>query len=305
MDIIFNSENINIDNHTHCSTGSYDNSHYPENIYESPKAPIIYNDNQEEEFYLPFASDDGHYSYPSEYTDTRHNTNTHYDSYGFPQANPIAEYKPTTSFESPFLSQTNPQSIVHVDSYGSPRAPVLHKDNIGYLHSYPNALHEISVTDDFTHNDIIFVNSDDGHTNNQQYDIYGYPQANIISDLPDIISGTSGPTSEGFTHKETDLDNSPEFPLVIDNANFLDENVIGMTTNSIASNGIVQAENSELDQSNIPQKPSVGFPDQENPEKYLNNDQETLDKVINTPVFYNDTQQFKKNISPQPVYLFQ
>jgi hypothetical protein len=156
MDIIFNSEHINIDNHTHCTTGSYDNSHYPENSYESPQAPIIYNDNQEEEFYLPFASDDAHNSYPSEYTDTSHNTITHYDSYGFSQANPIAEYKPTTSFESSFVSQSNPPSTVPVDSYGSPRAPVLYGDNIGYPNSYPNsypnALHDISVTPDFTHN---------------------------------------------------------------------------------------------------------------------------------------------------------
>ena len=55
MDIIFYSAHINIDNHTHCIKGSYDNNHYPENRYESPQAPIIYNDNQEEEFYLPFA----------------------------------------------------------------------------------------------------------------------------------------------------------------------------------------------------------------------------------------------------------
>ena len=81
--------------------------------------------------------------------------------------------------------------------------------------------------------------------------------------------------------------------------------LLTLTIHIIESNGKVPSENSEADQSNVPQKPSVGFPDQDNPEKYFNNDQETLDKVVNTPVFYNDTQQFKENSSPQPVYLFQ
>ena len=43
---------------------------------------------------------------------------------------------------------------------------------------------------------------------------------------------------------------------------------------------------------NIPQQPSADFPDQTNPEKYLNNDQETLEKVVNTPLFYNDPQAY-------------
>ena len=226
MDIIFYSAHMNIDNHTHCITGSYDNNHYPENSYESTQAPIIYNDNQEEEFYLPFASDDADNSYPNEYTDMRHNTITHYDTYGFPQASPIAEYKPTTSFESSYVSQSNPQSTVSVDSYGSPRAPVLNTDNIGHPSSYPNALHEILMTDDVTHNKIIALNIDDGHTNILQYDSYGYPQANVISDLPDFISGASGPTDEVISHKDTNLDNSPEFLLVLDNPNFFNEEVI-------------------------------------------------------------------------------
>ena len=175
---------------------------------------------------------------------------------------------------------------------------MLNTDNIGYPNSYPNALPEISVSDDVTHKDIIAVNRDDGHTNIQQYDIYGYPQANVISDLQDFISGASESTDEVFSHKETHLDNSPDFLLVTEYATFLNDEVIDMTSNSIESNGVVPSESKESDQSNIPQKPSVGFPDQENPEKYLNNDQETLDKVVNTPVFYNDTQQFKENSSP-------
>ena len=49
--------------------------------------------------------------------------------------------------------------------------------------------------------------------------------------------------------------------------------------------------NHELE--NTPQKPSASEPDQIDPEKYLNNDAETLRKVINNPVFYKDTQHLK------------
>ena len=216
----------------------------------------------------------------------RHNTITHYDTYGFPQTSPIAEYKPTTSFESSYVSQSSPQSTVPVDSYGSPRAPVLNTNNIGHPSSYPNALHEITMTDDVTHNNIIAVNSDDSHTNILQYDSYGFSQANVISDLPDFILGASGPTAKVNSHKNTKLDNTPEFLLVLDNPKFLNKEVTDMTINSIASNGKAPSENSEADQSNVPQKPSVDFPDQEHPEKYFNNDQEKLDKELNTFTLY-------------------
>ena len=45
----------------------------------------------------------------------------------------------------------------------------------------------------------------------------------------------------------------------------------------------------------IPQKPSYVYPDQNNPEKYRNHDQEILDKVLNTPVFYKDVLQLRDN----------
>ena len=78
----------NIGNNTHFITGFYDNKQYPENIYELPQAPIIYNDNQEGEFYLPQTSLAS--AYPIEYTYTSYNTITHYDSDDFPQTSPIA-----------------------------------------------------------------------------------------------------------------------------------------------------------------------------------------------------------------------
>ena len=51
---------------------------------------------------------------------------------------------------------------------------------------------------------------------------------------------------------------------------------------------LIDTDNQERE--NIPQKPSASEPDQIDPEKYLNNDSETLKKVINNPVFYKDTQ---------------
>ena len=58
----------------------------------------------------------------------------------------------------------------------------------------------------------------------------------------------------------------------------------------VATSGMV---NQELE--NTPQKPSASEPDQIDPGKYLNNDSETLKKVINNPVFYKDTKHLKIN----------
>ena len=56
--------------------------------------------------------------------------------------------------------------------------------------------------------------------------------------------------------------------------------------------------NSGPEDQNIPQEPSSDIPDHYSPEKYKYkyNDQKTLNKVINTPVFYKDTQHFKEKI---------
>ena len=45
----------------------------------------------------------------------------------------------------------------------------------------------------------------------------------------------------------------------------------------------------------IPQKPRYVYPDQNDPEIYLNHDQEILEKVLKTPVFYNDVLQLRDN----------
>jgi hypothetical protein len=50
---------------------------------------------------------------------------------------------------------------------------------------------------------------------------------------------------------------------------------------------------SNKEQEHTAQKPSASEPDQTDPEKYLNNDSETLKKILNNPVFYKDTQHLK------------
>ena len=46
----------------------------------------------------------------------------------------------------------------------------------------------------------------------------------------------------------------------------------------------------------IPQIPSANVPDQENPEKYINNEIETVNKVLDNPIFYYEpSNQFTKS----------
>ena len=50
------------------------------------------------------------------------------------------------------------------------------------------------------------------------------------------------------------------------------------------------------DVATIPQIPSANIPDQENPDKYLNNEVETINKVLDNPIFYYEpSNQFTKS----------
>ena len=50
------------------------------------------------------------------------------------------------------------------------------------------------------------------------------------------------------------------------------------------------------DVASIPQIPSANVPDQENPEKYINNEIETVNKVLDNPIFYyQPSNQFRKS----------
>ena len=46
--------------------------------------------------------------------------------------------------------------------------------------------------------------------------------------------------------------------------------------------------NNDDDDDTIPQIPSANVPDQNNPEKYFNNEIQTIQKVLGRPIFYND-----------------
>ena len=54
------------------------------------------------------------------------------------------------------------------------------------------------------------------------------------------------------------------------------------------------AQNSDDQITNVAQIASADVPDQDTPEKYINTDRDTLDRVINTPVYYMDTSVYNK-----------
>ena len=172
-----------------------------------------------------------------------------------------------------------------VDNYGSPAAPVY---NTYYLtkDTVPNALH------------VITVNTDTKDNIDTEHDEYGSPQApvaeynkivvvdtenkNINVDDNDNDVGEFEIAFGGGTTKSTGLDNQ-------------EETVNSQDIDSIKNDFITNISDKENnDPEDIPQRPSSDYPDQNDPEKYLNNDQATLEKVINTPLFYNDKQDYFK-----------
>jgi hypothetical protein len=166
-----------------------------------------------------------------------------------------------------FPTKSNHPSL---DTYGSPEAPVIQTDEETFYlpndNSYPNALHVITafpgVTNDTPDEDMNIDNDPD-----IQLDNYGSPLAPAIQDLSQITFINIKPTNI-----DTDQVTKLISAVITPNDNYIN-------TNSVPAD------------QNIAQEPSSDFPDQNNPEKYINNDKETLDKVINTPVFYKDTQQ--------------
>ena len=55
-----------------------------------------------------------------------------------------------------------------------------------------------------------------------------------------------------------------------------------------------KADTSDEKKVNVAQVASADVPDQDTPEKYINTDRDTLDRVINTPVYYMDTSVYNK-----------
>ena len=211
------------------------------------------------------------HSYGSPVSTVLHNTygspqssvlqNTDSDAYGSPQS-PVLQNTYSDAYGSP---QSPVLQNIYSDTYGSPQSPVLQNTD-----SYPNALHEIVVTNSDDHENVDILLNSDNYANTNEHEGQG-----------DVL------------YQNT----VQEFPLISENENFLDTGIKNNENDNVLSNLLSQSEN--LEAASIPQMPSAGFPDQNNPEKYFNNNQDILEQVINTPVFYNDTQKLKENSSPQ------
>ena len=204
----------------------------------------------------------------------------------------------------PYTSYPKNNNHPSLDTYGSPGAPVIQTyEGTFYLphdNSYPNDLHVITAFPGGTiETSDEFLNIDNDPI--IQLDNYGSPLAPAIEDLSQLPFINNNPTNKYIDNgsaifhddmKQTvaDFQAAEEFSIIMDKPNIVTAQVINLTSDVVSTN-----DNSVPKDQNIPQEPSSNFPDQNDPEKYVNNDQDTLTKVINTPVFYKDNQQFKEN----------
>ena len=114
-----------------------------------------------------------------------------------------------------------------------------------------------------------------------------YPNALHVLKLNISTLGTLG-TGGHKPHQDqaNDIDGygSPEGPVI----SFNDFNVNHFGDEDISDN--------DNDVATIPQIPSSNVPDQENPERYVNNEIETINKVLDNPIFYYEpSYQFTKS----------
>ena len=187
------------------------------------------------------------------------------DGYGSPISS-VIQNTASDGYWSPISAVSHSTGI---DGYGSPISSVIQNTD-----SYPNALHEIVVPTHGDHENVEILLNSDNYVNTNQYEGY----QDILNDNTD-----------------SDLLNAPGFSILGQNNNFLSHNGIdNMNNDNLLSNLIF--ENEIIKAENIPQNPSAKFPDQNNPKKYLNNNKETLNKVINNPLFYSDIQKLKENV---------
>jgi len=221
--------------------------------YGSPQSPVLQNTYSEAE------------AYGSPQSPVLQNTYS--DAYGSPQS-PVLQNTYSDTYGSP---QSSVLQNINSDVYGSPQSPVLQNTD-----SYPNALHEIVVTNSDDHGNVDILLHSDNYANTNEHEGQG-----------DVFNQNT----------------VQEFPLTSENENFLDTSINNNENDNLLSNLLSQSEN--LEAASIPQMPSAGFPDQNNPEKYFNNNQDILEQVINTPVFYNDAQKLKENSSPKFVIFSQ
>ena len=137
--------------------------------------------------------------------------------------------------------------------------------------------------------DILILNSPLQHYDEETHiSTETYPNALHVLKLNISTLGTLGPGAGGHkpqTDQANDIDGygSPESPVI----SFNDFNVNNFEDQDISDDN---------DLTTIPQIPSANIPDQENPEKYLNNEIETINQVLDNPIFYYEpSNQFTKS----------
>ena len=124
--------------------------------------------------------------------------------------------------------------------------------------TYPNALHVISVN-------IVSEPVDD-------FDGVRDETVNSIID-EDSYGAPLAPLKQNFQR--------PLTPLVSEENGDIAKDITDNTH-------VTETVNNDVANPNVNQEPSSLVPDQNNPDKYVNTDQETLKKIINNQLFYND-----------------
>ena len=116
-----------------------------------------------------------------------------------------------------------------------------------------------------------------------------YPNALHVLKLNISTVGTLGTGGQPGHNPQLDQANdidgygSPEGPVI----SFNDFNVNNFEDEDLSDDN---------DVATVPQIPSANIPDQENPEKYINNEVETINKVLDNPIFYYEPSiQFTKS----------
>ena len=102
-------------------------------------------------------------------------------------------------------------------------------------------------------------------------------------------------------YDEHNYDRLPSYILEINNDVYDDTEASdgAISDNEISDNPVnivlsFNADTSDEENMNGVQVASADVPDQDTPEKYMNTDRDTLDRVINTPVYYRDTSVYNK-----------
>jgi len=138
---------------------------------------------------------------------------------------------------------------------------------------------------------------------NPEYNSFS-PLNAIIENFPSIgnidnVEKEAFRQPEGENVYEENNSNIPSYVLEI--INNVEEHSETNSDNVIAVDNPLRiilnynAESSDDEDINVAQEASADVPDQNNPEKYTNSDRDTLDRVIDTPLYYRDIHAYRAN----------